>query len=97
MSVQPTSMHEHLDGDSAEAAAHHYLRSGELPDCEVCRSEVQDLARYFSASQLLGQRRSDLPGTPAANAIRELRRRSYPQRALAAIAAIFAPAGGNGR
>lgn len=97
MSTLPTSRHEHLDGDSAEAAAHHYLRSDELPDCAVCRSEVRDLARYLSAGQLLGQRRSDLLGTPAANAIRVLRRRSYPQRALAAVAGIFTPAGGHGR
>ena len=97
MSTRPTSIHEHLDGDSAEAAAHRYLQSGELPDCAVCGAEVRDLARYFSAGQLLGQRRSDLPGTPAANAIRELRRRSYPQRALVAIASILVPAGGNGR
>lgn len=97
MSTQPVSGHQHLDEDSAEAAAHHYLRSGELPDCAVCGREVQALARYFSAGQLLGQRRSDIPGTPAANAIRELRRRSYPRRALGALGAMLTPAGGNGR
>ena len=71
-----TSAHEHLGSDSAELAARRYLETGDLPECETCRSEVRELARYFSAGQLLGRRHADLPGTPAATAIRELRRRS---------------------
>ena len=77
--TDPTSAHEHLGSDSAEGAAHRYLEAGDLPECETCGSEVRELARYFSAGQLLGRRHTDLPGTPAANAIRELRRlRSSP-------------------
>ena len=95
--TDPTSAHEHLGSDSAEGAAHRYLEAGDLPECETCGSEVRELARYFSAGQLLGRRHADLPGTPAANAIRELRRRSYPRRALAAIAATLAPGGGSER
>ena len=37
----PTSGHEHLGSDSAEVAAHRYLETGDLPECEVCRSEVR--------------------------------------------------------
>ena len=92
-----TSAHEHLGSDSAEVAARRYFETGDLPECETCRSEVRELARYFSAGQLLGRRHADLPGTPAANAIRELRRRSYPRRALAAIAVTLAPVRGSER
>ena len=96
MSSTPTAGHQHLDGDAAEAAeaaAERYLESGELPGCEVCSAEVQELARYLSAGQLLGRRHAYVPGTPGADAIRVLRRRTYPRRALAAVVSTLTPAG----
>ena len=93
MSIPPTADHEHLSGDNAEASARLYLRSSDLPECDVCASEVQELARYLSAGELLGRRHAYVPGTPGADAIRALRRRSYPRRALAAVVATLAPAG----
>lgn len=95
MNTHETPAHDHLAGDAADAWAERYLQSGELPECAVCSSETESLARYLSTGRLLGRRHTDLPGTPAANAIRELRRRSYPRRAFAAIASTLAPLGGS--
>ena len=93
MSSTPTAGHQHLDGDDADAAAQLYLQSGELPACNTCSSEVQELARYLSTGQLLGRTHAYLPGTPGADAIRVLRRRTYPRRALAAVVLTLTPSG----
>jgi len=93
MSSTPTADHRHLDADAADAAAQRYLQSGELPACDSCSSEVQELARYLSTGQLLGRRHAYVPGTPGADAIRVLRRRTYPRRALAAVVSTLTPSG----
>lgn len=93
MSAAPNGGHRHLAGDDAEGAAHLYSRSGSLPECDGCASEVRELARYLSTGQLLGRKHAHVPGTPGADAIRALRRRTYPRRALTAVVTTLAPGG----
>ena len=86
--TDPSSAHEHLDEDAVEEAARRYVDSAELPECATCASEVTELARYLSTSELLSRRQSEPTGTPAADAVRRVRRDTYPRRVTELLSAM---------
>lgn len=85
--------HTHLDEDALDAAARRLLDDGEAADadgCQVCGEAITAHARYLSLALLLSRDTLDPTGTPAVDAVRAIRRRSYRTRALRELATLVA-------
>ena len=85
-------VHIHLDEDEVEAAALAALDGSERTvselDCEECFARVSARGRCLSLARLLTRDAREPFGTPAVDAVRMIRRRSYRRRALGEIAAL---------
>ena len=88
----PKAVHRHLDDDEIEAAALAALDGSERAvselDCEECDTRISAHARCLSLARLLTRDTQAPFGTPAVDAVRTIRRRSYRRRALGEIAAL---------
>jgi len=89
---EPKAVHRHLDDDGVEAAALAALdgsgRAVSEIDCEECSVRISAHGRCLSLARLLTRDTQEPFGTPAVDAVRTIRRRSYRRRALGEIAAL---------
>ena len=89
---EPKAVHRHLDDDEVDAAALAALedsgRTVSEIDCEECSARVSAHGRCLSLARLLTRDTREPFGTPAVDAVRTIRRRSYRRRALGEIAAL---------
>ena len=89
---EPKEVHRHLDDDEVEAAALEVLedsgRTVSELDCKECSARVSAHGRCLSLARLLTRDTREPFGTPAVDAVRMIRRRSYRRRALGEIAAL---------
>ena len=91
MSDSPT-VHRHLDEDQIDELARQILDgSRDLPsllECDECAAWVDSHVRYLSLARLLTRDTRTPSGTPAMEAVRGIRRRSYRRRALRELTAL---------
>lgn len=83
----------HLDEDQIDEAARALVDGlGNAADgfhCAECESEVRLHARVLQLARLLALDSRVPAGTPAIDAVRSIRRRSYHRRALGELATIL--------
>ncbi len=88
----PSPQHRHLDEEQIDDIAREVLAgSGESMDsvdCEECKARIDLHSRYLSLARLLARDTRAPLGTPAIDAVRAIRRRSYYRRALRELAAL---------
>ena len=88
----PKPVHMHLNDDQVEAAALAALDGSEPTlsrlDCEECHARVSARGRCLSLARLLARDTRVPFGSPAVNAVKMIRRRSYRRRALGEIASL---------
>ena len=86
-------VHQHLDEDQLDDIAREVIDgTGEAPsqaDCAHCQEQIELHARCLQLARLLTHDTRVPAGTPAVDAVRAIRRKSYPRRALAEIAALL--------
>lgn len=85
--------HRHLDDEQIEAVAFATLDDFEEPEttveCQECETRISAHVRYLSLARLMARDTRAPLGTPAVDAVRMIRRQSYPRRALGEIAALL--------
>ncbi len=86
------TIHIHLDDDQVDELARAILDGSAAPPrpagCNKCQEEIDRHARYLSISRLATRDAKAPIGTPAVDAVRTIRRRSYRNRALRELAAL---------
>ena len=86
------TVHIHLDDDQVDELARAILdglaASTRPVGCNECQEEIDRHARYLSISRLVARDTKAPAGTPAVDAVRTIRRRSYRNRALRELAAL---------
>ena len=91
MSDSP-AMHRHLDEDQVDELARQAMEgevdSSTLIKCDECAARVDSHVRYLSLARLLTRDTRTPSGTPAMEAVRGIRRRSYRRRALRELSAL---------
>ena len=86
-------VHQHLDAEQVDDLVREAMDglgdpALEIP-CAQCQEEIELHARCLRLARLLTHDTRIPPGTPAVDAVRAIRRKSYPKRALAEIAALL--------
>ena len=88
----PGLQHRHLDEEQIDEIAREVLASSgesvDSVDCEECKAWIDLHSRYLSLARLFARDTRAPLGTPAIDAVRAIRRRSYYRRALRELAAL---------
>ena len=88
----PGPAHRHLEEERVDELAREILNGPVEPaepvDCDECKALIDLHSRYLSLARLLARDTRDPSGTPAVDAVRAIRRRSYYRRALRELAAL---------
>ena len=95
------SGHQHLRDDEIDVIVHVGLEGGDQADpagrCSECESKIADRRRYISLARLMTRDSRAPLGTPAIQAVRTIRRKSYHRRALREIVTLLVPSSSKGQ